>query len=199
MDRPDTPTLPPVFTPRPMAEGDPFATATRLAAEGEEAGTLIWQPRRDRLELAVVLGPDRPLSETRGVTAVALAALADALEALGPPNLAIAFDPDDRVRLNGALVGAVRFAAPEIPKGDTPDWAVVGASLNVLGDPDDPDPGRHPDRSCLREEGFGEVEAPDLLDSFARHFLSWMDIWEDAGFAPVRRVVERRRTEGEPP
>lgn len=193
MDRLDTPTFPPLFRPYPLADGDPFATAMRLAAEGEEAGTLVWAQRRDRLDMAVVLGPDRPLSETRRVTAVALVALADAMEALGPPNLDIRYDGSDRVLVNGAVVGGVRFAAsPGTAEDGIPGWAVVGAVVDVLGDPDDPAPGLHPDRTALREEGFGDVAAPDLLDSFTRHFLSWMDIWEDAGFEPVRQVWQRR-------
>jgi len=193
MDRFDTPTLPPLFRSHSLADGDPIATAMRLAAEGEDPGTLVWARRRDRLDMAVVLGPDRPLSEARRVTAVALVALADAMEALGPPNLDIRYDGSDRVLVNGAVVGGVRLAAsPGTAEDEVPGWAVVGAVVDVLGDPDDPDPGRHPDRTALREEGFGDVEAPDLLESFARHFLSWMDIWEDAGFEPVRRVWQRR-------
>ena len=189
----DTPHLPPLFRPRPLDRGDPFATATTLAAQGEEPGTLVWAARRDRLDMAVILGPDRPLSETRLVIAVTLAALADALDSLGPPNLMVGFGWPDRLLVNGALAGGLRFAAsPGTPEDDIPAWAVVGATVDVLGDPDDPDPGRHPDRTALREEGFGDTEAPALLESFARHFLSWMDIWEDAGFQPVQAIWQRR-------
>lgn len=195
----DTPHLPPLFRPRPLDRDDPFAAATARAAasndndDGEEAGTLLWSRRPDRLDLAVVLGPDRPLPETRLVVAVTLIALADALEALGPPTLAVSFGWPDRLLVNGALAGGVRFAAaPGTPEDDVPAWAVVGATVDILGDPDDPDPGRHPDRTALREEGFGDLEVPALLESFARHFLSWTDIWEDAGFQPAQVIWQRR-------
>ncbi len=189
----DTPHLPPLFRSGPLDRDDPFAVATARADDGEEAGTLLWSRRPDRLDLAVVLGPDRPLTETRLVVAVTLIALADALEALGPPTLAVSFGWPDRLLVNGALAGGVRFAAaPGTPEDEVPAWAVVGATVDVLGDPDDPDPGRHPDRTALREEGFGDLEVPALLESFARHFLSWTDIWEDAGFQPAQVIWQRR-------
>ncbi|MBP2295533.1 biotin/lipoate--protein ligase family protein [Azospirillum rugosum] len=189
----DTPTLPPVFHPQPVADRDPFDAAVAEAAAGGEPGTLFWTPRRDRLEAAVVLAPDRPLADTRHAVAVTQVALADALEALGPPNLAIAFDLNSRILLNGAAVGEVAFAAPPGAAEDAvPDWAVVGVRVDVLGDPDDPDPGLHPDRTALREEGFGDMEAPRLLESFARHVLFWMNVWENDGFEPVRRAWQAR-------
>jgi biotin-(acetyl-CoA carboxylase) ligase len=85
-------------------------------------------------------------------------------------------------------VGGTRFAAP--PAGgaddDVPAWAVVGVALDVLGDPDDDAPGSHPDRTTLLEEGFDELDPGLLLESFARHFLSWMGRWQEDGFASVR-------------
>lgn len=193
MDMLDTPTLPPVFHPQPIADRDPFDAAVAAAAAGAEPGTLFWTPRRDRLAAAVVLAPDQPLADTRHAVGVTLVALADALEALGPPNLAIAFDPNSRILVNGAAVGEVAFAAPPGAVEDAvPDWAVVGVRVDVLGDPDDLDPGLHPDRTALREEGFGELEATRLLESFAHHTLFWMDVWENDGFEPVRRAWQGR-------
>lgn len=187
------PPLPPVFRPLALDGGDMLAAASSRAAAGAEPGTLAWAARRDRLDVAVVLAPDRPLAETRRVIAVAAVALADALDALGPPNLLVGFSRPDRILVNGAVAGILRFAAPPgTAEAEVPEWAVVGAAVDVLGDPEDDSPGRHPDRTALREEGFGEVDAPALLESFARHFVSWLDIWDDAGFQPVLRIWERR-------
>lgn len=200
MDTLDAPTLPPVFQPQTVADGDPIDAAIHLAAAGGEPGTLLWTPRRDRLDMAVVLGPDRPLAEARRVVAVALVALADALEALGPPNLDIAFAPSGSVLVNGASVGGVTFAAaPDTAEEGVPAWAVLGARIDVLGDPEDPDPGLHPDLTALREEGFGDVEATDLLESYARHLLSWIDTWDCDGFEPVHRAWRRHALEGRAP
>ena len=191
MDPPDTLILPPVFRPWPAEADGPFATACRFAAEGAEPGTLVHANRRDRLDVAFVLAPDRSDADS-GLVAVTLVALAEALEALGPPRQSIRFDGAGRLMLNGALVGGVTAALGPGAEDGIPDWAVVGAELEVLGDPDDPDPGRHPDRSALREEGFGETDAMEVLESFTRHFLTWIDLWMEAGFEPVLQVWEKR-------
>ena len=191
MDPPAAPTLPPIFQPWPAEAGGPFATACRFAAEGAAPGTLVHSGRRDRLDVAVVLVPDRP-DAGDGLAAVTLVALADALEALGPPNQSIRFDDAGRLLLNGAVAGGVAVALGPGAEDGLPAWAVVGAELEVLGDPDDPDPRRHPDRTALREEGFGDTDAMAVLESFTRHFLTWIDRWMDAGFEPVRRVWEQR-------
>lgn len=187
----EAPTLPPVFRPWPAAADGPFATACRFAAEGAEPGTLVHADRRDRLDVAVVLAPDRPVADG-GLVAVTLVALADALEALGPPNQAIRFDGAGRLMLNGAVAGGVTVALGPAAEDGLPVWAVVGAELEVLGDPNDPDPGCRPDRTALREEGFGETDAVAVLESFTRHFLTWIDLWMEEGFEPVRQVWEKR-------
>ncbi|HYH20789.1 MAG TPA: biotin/lipoate--protein ligase family protein [Azospirillum sp.] len=189
----DAPHLPPLFRPFPITDGSAFDAARAQAGTGAEPGTLVWSQRPNRLECAVVLAPDRPLVDTRLVVIVFQLALADALAALGPPRTVVSFHVPGRVAVNGADVGAVRFAAPpDAAEDDTPAWAVVGADVDVLGAPDDDSPGRHPDRTALREEGFGDLPVPDLLESVARHLLSWLDVWETEGPEPVRRAWRHR-------
>jgi len=183
----DTPRLPPLLQPIPV-EGSAFDAAYAHAAAGADPGTLTWTPRRDRLDCAVVLAPDRPLAQTRPAVCVVLLALADALGALGPPKVAVRFGWPDRVVVNGALAGGLRFAAPPgVAEAAVPDWAVVGVTVDVLGAADDDSPGLHPERTALREEGFGDLSPLELLESFARHLLARMDAWESDGFAPLRR------------
>ena len=49
------------------------------------------------------------------------------------------------------------------------------------------------DRTALHEEGFGEVETLPLLESFIRHFLAWMNTWQDDGFDQVCAAWIARR------
>jgi biotin-(acetyl-CoA carboxylase) ligase len=190
-NRPSTfprPRLPPAYRLVAADAGDDtVARACASAAAGAEPGTLVWAPRRDRLDCAVVLSPDRSLIWTRPVLLVGMLGLAGALGGLGPPRTRVTFGWPDRVEVNGAVAGGARFAAPSA--GDAagvPAWAVVGVALDVLGDPDDDAPGRHPDRTTLLVEGFGELDPGLLLESFARHFLSWMGRWQEDGFVSVR-------------
>ena len=118
---------------------------------------------------------------------MALLGLSDALGALGPPNIPVTFGWPDRIEVNGGTVGGVRVAAAEVRGGADaiPDWMVLGVSVQVHGFPDDDSPGLRADRTALHEEGFGEVETPALLESFSRHFLAWMNTWQDDGFDQV--------------
>ena len=198
-NRPSTfPRLPPAYRLVAADAGDDtLARACAAAATGAEPGTLVWAPRRDRLDCAIVLSPDRSLVLTRPVLLVGMLGLAGALGGLGPPQTRVTFGWPDRVEVNGAAVGGTRFAAPPPAAGagnDVPAWAVIGAAIDVLGDPDDDAPGRHPDRTTLREEGFDELDTGLLLESFSRHLLSWVGRWQEDGFVPVREAWLRHFT-----
>ncbi|UEM21807.1 biotin/lipoate--protein ligase family protein [Skermanella mucosa] len=189
------PELPPIYQPVTIPRGSAFARALADAAAGAEAGTLVWTRRDDRLDAAVVLEPNEPLAQSLPVTYVALLGLGDALGALGPPNIPVTFGWPDRIEVNGATVGGVRLAAAETRSADAiPDWLVLGISIQIHGFPDDDSPGLSPDRTALHEEGFGEVEALPLLESFSRHFLAWMNSWQEDGFDQVRQAWLSRAT-----
>jgi BirA family biotin operon repressor/biotin-[acetyl-CoA-carboxylase] ligase len=182
------PGLPPIYRGVGIARGGAFAHALDRVAGGDvEAGTLVWTRRADQLDCAVVLGPDQPLAASLPVVYVALLGLSDALGALGPPNIPVTFGWPDRIEVNGATVGGVRLAVAEArgAADAIPDWMVLGVSVQVHGFPDDDSPGLRADRTALHEEGFGEVEALPLLESFSRHFLAWMNTWQDDGFDQV--------------
>lgn len=195
----DPPRFPPAYTPIALDQGDSMDIACAEAATGAAPGMLFWRRRPDRLDCAVVLEPDHPLRESRHIRCAAMLALADALGALGPPKVRIAFDPAGHILINGAKAGAVAFtAAPGCAEDDVPAWAVVGVTLDVRGDPDDDSPGLHPDHTALREEGFGDLDAALPLESFARNFLSWIDLWENDGPEAVRAAWRRRASVREP-
>ncbi|EWY41355.1 biotin [Skermanella stibiiresistens SB22] len=197
------PELPPIYRavaiePGPLVgndRGGAFAHASSLAAAGAEAGTLVWTRRVDRLDAAVVLEPNEPLVQSLPVCHVASLGLVDALGALGPPNIPVTFGWPDRVEVNGATVGGVRLTVAETRCAEAiPDWMVLGITIQVHGYPDDDDPGLRPDRTALHEEGFGEVEVVPLLESFSRHFLAWMNTWQEDGFDQVRQAWLTRAT-----
>jgi biotin-(acetyl-CoA carboxylase) ligase len=190
----ETPWFPPVYRPLAIEHGDALDRACAQAAAGAGAGTLVWSRRADRLDCAVVLEPDRPLGAALLVVPVAALALADALGAVGPPTLPITVGWPGRVLVDGAVVGEVRLADFGNDLGAVPDRLVLGAAVDVLGDPDDDAPGRHPERSDLREEGFDDITVPELAESFSRHLLLGMTRWIEDGFDPVRAALLNRLT-----
>jgi biotin-(acetyl-CoA carboxylase) ligase len=179
--------LPPPFTLVRLREGrDAFAHAIDIAAESG-AGTLTYVGRFDLAEFAVVLEPNEPLRTARRAFYAGMVALTDALRAYAPPNKEIAIDWPDAIRVDGGLVGGGRLAWSSSAGEDAlPDWLVFGAMIRIVA-MTDKEPGVRPLASALDEEGFGETGAVQLTESFARHLMRAMDVWQIDGFDDVAR------------
>jgi Biotin/lipoate A/B protein ligase family len=178
--------LPPPFTLVRLREGrDAFAHAVDIAAESG-AGTLTYVGRFDLAEFAVVLEPGEPLRTARRAFYAGMVALTDALRAYAPPNKEITIDWPDTIRIDGGLVGGGRLAwSSSAGEEALPGWLVFGAMIRTVAMTDKP--GVHPLASALDQEGFGEIGAVQLTESFARHLMRAMDVWQTDGFGHVAR------------
>lgn len=184
--------LPPPFEAA-WRRGDIPAAAEVAAAAGAGPGTLLIADDAALCDLALVLAPDRPSVECRAALPLAMLAMADALTALGPPLKDVAFAWPDRLMVDGAEAGRARLAlAPTRAADDVPDWAVVGVRVRLRLPPGADEPGTTPEITALHEEGFGDLEVVDIVESFARHFLHWTHRWMEEGAAPVAAAFERR-------
>jgi BirA family biotin operon repressor/biotin-[acetyl-CoA-carboxylase] ligase len=191
----ERPVLPPPFRAFEVArELDPFERCLALAGEGAEAGTLLWGSGRETCECAVVLAPEQPLEQSLPIVLVAMLGLGDALGALLPPVVAVTFGWPDRVEVNGGVVGGVRIVSARTETaGAVPDWLVIGFRIAMRGRWGAG--GQEPlDRTTLEEEGCGEVASLDLLEAYGRHFLSWINRWQEDGVAPVQQAWLARAT-----
>lgn len=180
------PDLPSLFRPVALREGaDALARAVALAP-GHGAGTLAWVGALRRAEAAVVLEPEMPLGAARLALHAAANALADALVALGPPELAVGLRWPGTLMLNGGVAGALRLAAPPGVAAElVPDWLVVGMELR-LAFPEGQEPGLRPGETALAEEGFEpELDGPVLTAAWARHLMAGIDDWQSGGAARV--------------
>lgn len=184
------PSFPPGYTAK-LCIDDPFATACAAAAQGAEDGLLLWCDRPDRFEAAVVLRPLDPLPAALTLAGVGMAGLLDGLAALVPPETPISVAWPDRLLVNEGCVGGIRMKhGPLVDKEgikDAPDWLVLGATVQMMGDRADPEPGRNTEYTNLHEEGGHEVTVPELVESFSRHLLHWLDSWQEIGFDQTRR------------
>jgi biotin-(acetyl-CoA carboxylase) ligase len=179
--------LPPPFRLVTLREaGDAFAHATAIAGEAG-AGTLVWVGRFDLVEFAVVVEPEESLKSARRAFYAGMAALADALLAHAPPEKLIAVEWPDAIFVDGGLVGGGRFAWPQGAAEDAPpDWMVFGATIRTVTTAAG-EPGLRPFAAALEEEGFGDLGAGRLVESFARHFMVIVDAWKETGFAAVAK------------
>ena len=172
------PLLPPPFEARAVTGADSaFAIACAEASGGAGDGVLFWHRREDRLDCAVVTEPDGTDAHNATLALVALVGLGDALGVLVQPTLPVTFAWPDRLLVDGAIAGGMRFRRIE---GTAK--IVLGIEIAIRGGPD---PGRDPTRTTLHDEGCGDIVMMDLLEAFARHFLSWVHRWLNEGFEPA--------------
>jgi BirA family transcriptional regulator, biotin operon repressor / biotin---[acetyl-CoA-carboxylase] ligase len=185
----ERPVMPPLFRALAVTpDVDPFERGLQVAAEGAEAGTVLWSIGQDRCQAAVVLAPEHPLEDSLPIVLVTMLGLGDALGALLPPVVALTFGWPDRIEVNGGVVGGVRMASARTEKpSDVPDWIVVSYSLAAQRRAEGDEPGHSPGHTTLADEG-SEVACIDLVEHFCRHFLSWINRWQEDGVAPVRQA-----------
>lgn len=180
-------TFPPLLTGVAAPKGmDPFAKAVSMAAMGCDAGTLVWEASPAGLRAALVFAPEAPLTRSLAMVFAVGSGLADALGALGPPELAVQYRWPGELRVNGARCGRLRAAAAACGADETPDWLVVGVEIAFALGGATP-PGATPDATALMEEGCGEITPEGLLESWARHSLVWVHRWEEEGMRPLHR------------
>lgn len=186
------PDLPPGYTLK-LCVADAFATACQAARDGAEDGFMLMVDRQDRCEAALVLRPLDPIQPALTLAYVGLLGLHDGLAAVAPAETPASIGWPDRLLVNAACAGGIRLAhGPLVEKdgmADVPDWVVLGLTVQMFTDPDNDMPGTELEYTDLHEEGCGEVTVPRLVESFARHFLHWLDRWQEQGFEPVRRAV----------
>ena len=192
----ERPVFPPLLRPFAIpADLDPFERCIQLALEGAEAGTLLWSIGQDVCECAVVLAPEQPREQSLPIVLVAMLGLADGLGALVPPTVAVTFGWPDRIEVNGGVVGGVQCAsAPTEAPDAVPDWLVIGFRIAMRGVRASPQAPEDRPRTTLADEGCGEVSAIDLLEEFGRHFLTWINRWQEAGVKPVQQAWLSRAT-----
>jgi biotin-(acetyl-CoA carboxylase) ligase len=184
--------LPPPFTLVTLREvGDAFAHAVEIAAESG-AGTLVYVGRFDLAEFAVVLEPDEPLRTARRALYLGMAALIDALLTHAPPEKPVEIDWPDAIRVDGGLIGGGRLAWPQgASEDEPPDWLVFGAMIRTVS-MSDGEPGLNPLVAALEEEGFSDMTAGALVESFARHLMVHTDAWQEQGFGVVAKEYLQR-------
>ena len=179
--------LPPPFSAVRLREsGDAFAHAQEIAAE-QGAGTLVYVGRFDLAEFAVVLEPDEPLRGARRTFYAGMAALAEALAAHAQPETPIAIGWPGSILVNGGVVGGGRLAWSQgTGEDETPAWLVFGAMIRTVS-MTGTEPGLNPLVTALEEEGFTDVLAAHVVESFARYFMVAIDSWQEGGFGAVAR------------
>ena len=184
--------LPPAFTCLFAPEGaGAFATAcARAGAHG--AGALVLANRPGVVDIAVVLEPEEPLRSARRAFFPCMAALVEAVGAVGPPDKAVTIGWPDTLFFDGARLGGSRLGWPSgIGEDAIPGWLVFGATVIAAKD-GAADPGLTPGSTSLAEEGFEASDEMAMIAFFARCLLRRFDVWEQNGFDAATSLYLRR-------
>lgn len=185
---PSIPSFPPMFRGEALrADMDPFTKAISSAMRGIDPGLIVWSEDTTTARAALVLAPEEPLKSAIGVVFAAALGLSDSLGALAPPEVAVHFVWPDRVKINGALCGHLSAAASTADADKEPNWVVVGIDVPLLPIRDN-EPGSTPDQTTLAEEGCGEITVAELISSWSRHTLVWINRYVDDGMGPLHRA-----------
>lgn len=190
------PEFPPLLNGYPVpADGDPMAVARDGTIAGTcGAGDLFWSEAETHAVAAIVLEPEVPLSRALQMAPLMMVAMGDALGAIGPPNLALMNRWPFTLMANGGEVGHVSLHAPAGTRANTvPDYLVIGFSLAIsLPEALHAAPGLDVHTTALHEEGCGDLDRTQLIEAIARHFLAWLDDWQERGYACLHPVLVGR-------
>ncbi|MDL0431663.1 biotin/lipoate--protein ligase family protein [Marinobacter sp. TBZ242] len=180
----ESPQFPPLLSGQSVPRHtDPFNKAVSQAIAGVDSGTIFYSETTDTLRAALVLAPETPLEEAIQAVYVAQIGLAESLGALAPPEVPVHFQWPDRIKVNGAVCGRVRFATDVSDPKVQPRWLVIGIEVPFL--PANDEPGQNPNETCLLEEGCSDVQPMALLESWSKHTLLWLTYFMDSGFERV--------------
>ena len=179
--------LPPPFTLVTLRErANAFAHAVEIAPQ-RGAGTLVYVGRFDLAEFAVVLEPDEPLRTARRAFYAGMVALSNALLAYAPPQKLVTVSWPDAVRIDGGLLGGGQLGwPPDASEDGPPPWLVFGAMIRTVSMTGE-EPGVHPLATALEQEGFDDIGAANVTETFARHLMAAIHGWQSDGFDSVAR------------
>ncbi|MBJ6136009.1 biotin/lipoate--protein ligase family protein [Marinobacter litoralis] len=180
----ESPLFPPLLTGEVVPpHTDPFNKAVSRAMAGIDSGTIFYSDTSENLRAALVLAPETTLEEAIQAVYVAQIGLAESLGALAPPEVPVHFQWPDRIKVNGALCGEVRFATDASDPKARPSWLVIGIDVPFQKSPNEP--GATPNQTCLTEEGCVDITPMALLESWSKHTLLWLTYFMDSGFERV--------------
>ncbi len=179
------PIFPPLLTGEAVTgQIDPFEKAISLATLGCDGGTIVYNISVEYLRAAFVFAPEVTLEKAATMMAACGIGYSNALGALAPPEVPVHLDWHGGILVNGATCGALKMAASHSNPEDMPDWLVVGITIPLVP-LNDYGGGDTPDQTTLMQEGCIEVDPVELLESWSRHSLVWINRWVDDGIAPL--------------
>ena len=108
---------------------------------------------------------------------------------MAPPEVAVTYQLPGYVMLNRGRAGLVRLVIdPAAGTNDVPDWMIATAVVRLAASEHDHKKWSESagvEQTTMKEEGGGFISRTRLIESSCRHFLVWVNRWQDDGFRPL--------------
>lgn len=183
------PQLPPLLSAIEVPAAQDILAKAIAVASTTEVGTVFYSKDADSMKIAIRLAPEVPLRSAGQMLFAMMVGLGDAIGALAPPEVAVTYQLPGYLLLNRGRAGVVRLIVdPAAEPDDIPDWMIVGAEVLIsqLSDHNGEWMAQEGiEHTSLAEEGGGFISRTRLVESSCRHFLAWVNRWNDDGFKPI--------------
>ncbi len=192
-DENDEPQLPPLLSAEKVSNDIDVFQKAISSATTSETGTVFYSEKNEMVDIAILLNPEVNQKKCNQMLYVLIVAAGDAIGALAPPEVMVTHSFPGYIYLNKGEAGVVNFAIDsQNEENQVPEWLVLGLKLKLKQfedmEKDHPDP----DITSLETEGAGFISRIRLIESICRHFLAWINQWEEDGFAPVVKMWGQR-------
>ncbi len=193
------PQLPLAYEPVALDDGANVKTHSfRLALDGAAEGTLVWASGQadgearpgntwyspeGGLYLGLILEPDYPTEQAGQLALVGLISMGLAMAEQVVPMTDLGYRWPNDILLSGSKVAGLW-----LDMNEAADRLVLNLAVNVTQAPQ-----QVIDAGCVQVDGGTTETTPEiLLESFARHFLDWINRWAEEGMAPVQKQFRSR-------
>ena len=73
-----------------------------------------------------------------------------------------------------------------------PAWLALGVEVRLTAASGGTGAGTRPERDHAVRGRLPRSDAEQLIESYSRHFLTWLDTWNNEGFAPIHNAWDQR-------
>ena len=170
--------------------------AAKLALAGAPSRTIVladrqtagrgrlgrqWQSASGNLHASIILRPECPLQQAAQLSLLAGVALADCLVKAGMDKERIKLKWPNDVLIDGAKVAGILLESASDKQGRLAH-VILGVGVNLTWSPIDVS---YPVTS-LEAAGFARRPLVSWISAYARSLSTWLDRWQQDGFAGVR-------------
>lgn len=170
--------------------------ARRLAKNGGQHGAFVWAKSQTHgrgrygrqwisepgnLFVSILLTPNCEIEKATQLSFVAALAAQETISQIVPPGPSVTSKWPNDILVDGRKIAGILL---ESFQEDGKFWVVIGVGVNVDSSPE----GTTFPATCLKEEGVEIVSAKIVLSRFIHQFVAQYNIWQQKGFAPIRRA-----------